>query len=296
MTEDTAAWVQHGKGQPPRVRWSSALEAPLNDMCLCRESADAMACDQAGGLYRIDRGGAIADVSRSFPDTQFLAWSDTGTQGAIASQDTVCWLDHKLQRRWSRTMPDEITSLAVDSHGHYVAVSVKSGSTWVFRNDKRQVVEVETLRPICNSGFVCLKPHLIAVADHGLACTIDLDGEVVWSHELWLNAGDLSFTGDASTVLIAGYQHGIQILDAEGEPSGAYVLQGSPHRVSTAFQGQRLAAATVERQVCWLTSDGDLIWDASCPEDIGALACQPLADGFLCGLASGRIVSLSWDD
>jgi hypothetical protein len=296
MTKDAATWVRTGKGPSPHVRWCLALEAPLVDLCLCDESGDTIAVDQAGSLYRIDRNGTIVDLSRSFPNTRFLDWSDTGTHGAIASHDTLCWIDQDLQPQWTQTMPAEITDIAVDSHGRYVAVSVKSGSMWIFGGDKRRVVEVETLRPIHQLGFVCLKPQLIAVADQGLACAIDFEGDAVWSQELWMHAGDLSFTGDGSTVLIAGYQHGIQILNEQGEQSGAYVLPGSPHRVSTGFQGQRLAAATVERQVCWLNADGDLIWDATSPDDISRLACEPLADGFRCGLATGHILNLTWED
>ena len=296
MNTNAASWVQNGNGQSPRVLWSVALEAPLVDMCLCHESGATMATDEAGGLYRIDRNGSIVDLSRSYSDTRFVDWSHIGTQGAIACRDTLYWLDGQLQQQWTRTIPDEITALAVDSHGHYVAVSDKSGSTWIFRGDKQEVFEVETLRPIHQLGFLPLRPQLIAVADQGLACALDMQGDPAWSHELWMNAGDLSFSGDGSSVFIAGYQHGIQILDDQGEQSGGYVLEGSCHRVSTGFRGQRLAAATLERQVCWLNAEGDLIWDATSPDDICSLNCQPLADGFVCGLAVGRILCLTWDD
>ena len=119
-------------------------------------------------------------------------------------------------------------------------------------------------------------------------------GESVWQQKLWSNAGGFSMTGDAETIYLAAYHHGVQTFDGDGENIGAYVVEGTVSRVSASFEAQRLIAATLERHLYWLDVDGQMLWAAETPEDVAAVRCDPLWEWAVCGFDSGRIARLDW--
>jgi len=52
---------------------------------------------------------------------------------------------------------------------------------------------------------------------------------------------------------------------------------------------------TLERQLYWLDSDGELLWAAHPPDDVCCLGCDPLGNGIMCGFNSGRLIRLDWE-
>ena len=78
-------------------------------------------------------------------------------------------------------------------------------------------------------------PDGLPAAEYGHLCCHQLTGEQIWAEKLWSNAGDMAVAGDGETILLAGFNHGIQLFDGQGTNRGAFVVEGTPNRVSMSF-------------------------------------------------------------
>ena len=293
MNDADPDWLRSGSGVSPRRRWSFTTDSPLVGIQLARETGEVLAADSTGGMYLLDRKGRVISVSRGFHDLVEIAWSDNGNGGAaVIGRSRLCRLTHRLEVQWSAELPDEILAIAVSPYGNHVAVSLANGATRVYDSLKRQVGEFDTVRPLSFLRFLASVPGLIGVAEHGLICNFQIDGEEKWSEKMWSNIGDIGVTGDGRRVYLAAYNHGIQMIDGSGANRGSYMVEGTPNHVSTSFVPQRLVVGTLERHLYWLDSDGEILWAASPPDDIRKVLCDPSGGGMICGLASGQIIGL----
>lgn len=290
-------WLLQGHGIAPRLRWSFSTEGPLISLAMARETGAVVAGDATGGLYHLDRRGQISALTRGFQALTAVAWSDTGNGGAVSIGDSkLCRLSQTLEVQWSTELPDTILSIAVDPHGHYIAAGLANGSNYVFDANQKRVSRFETFRPLSFLRFLVTEPIILGAAEYGLICCHQLNGEEIWNEKLWSNVGDLSATGDGQTILIAGFNHGIQSFDGDGVNRGSFLVEGTPNHVATTFLPKRLVASTLERQLYWLDTGGEILWAAQPPNDICQVACDPLGNWLICGFESGRILRLDWDE
>jgi hypothetical protein len=290
-------WLEAGQGERPALAWSIALDAPLAGLAFAGESSELLAVDTSGGLYLLDRHGRVKTLTRGFKSLTALAWSDTGRNGAVATgRSKLSWFDHKLSVKWSVGMPAEILCLAVDPHGHYIAVSLSNSETVFFNARKQEVGRFKTIRPLRYLHFNAVRPVILGAAEYGLMCChrLDTQGTEVWSERLWSNVGDMTVTGDGRQIYLARFNQGVQILDRRGKSNGSYLVQGTPSHVSTSFVHNRLGVATVERDIYWLDAEGELIWATHLPDDISGILADAQGTGMACGLRSGRIYRLEW--
>ena len=297
MTEQSPSdWLSAGRGIEPQLRWSFATDSPMVAMALARETGEVLAGDTSGGLYLLDRRGRVATLTRGFHPLTALAWSDSGNGGAAAIGDSkLCRLTNRLEVAWSIDLPDVILCLAVDPFGQYVAAGLANGSNYVFDPQKKRVSTFETIRPLRFMRFLATEPTIVGAAEYGHLCCHQLTGEQIWSEKLWSNAGDMAVAGDGETILLAGFNHGIQLFDGQGTNRGSFVVEGTPNRVSMSFLPNRLVASTLEHHLYWLDSDGEMVWATVLPEEVCQVHCDPLGNWFVCGFVSGRITRLDWD-
>lgn len=294
---EIANWHRRGRGIGPKIKWSCTADGPLTALDLALETGETFVADEAGTLFRIDRQGRIAALTRLREPIRVLDWSDDGRFGvAVTGEATLHRLDRDLQSVWKLNLPEVCVSAAIAPFGTHLAVGMANGRNVVFSEHKHRESEFETVRPL---SYLCLAsgaPLLIGAAEHSLLCCHTLAGDPLWQQKLWSNVGGVCASGNAEVVYLAAYHHGIQTFDGEGESIGAYVLEGTVRRVAASFEPQRLIAGTLERQLYWLDIDGQLLWAANTPEDIVALVCDPLGEWAVCGFDSGRVVRLDWAD
>ena len=289
--------IAEGEGKTPKIVWSFATEAPLIAIDYARETGQTVAADSSGGLYLLDRVGKVIAVSHGFHDLQRLAWSDVGNAGAVlVGENQLCRLGSKLQSRWTTTLPDDALNIDIDPWGHLIAVSRLDGLTCVYNWKRKRVAQFATSRPLNFLRFVTTETAIVGAAEYGLLCCHELSGSEMWSERVWSNVGDLSITGDGTTVLLAGFNHGIQVYDDSGSHLGTYMVEGTPQLVSCSFIPERIATATQERHVYWLDNDGEMLWATVAEEDVVCIICDPLGNGMICGLDSGHIYRISWED
>lgn len=295
MSEAEQRWLSRGRGLSPEWTWSFTADAPLVGLEHTRESGETVVADAAGSVYLLDRRGRIATLSRGLHAIQEIAWSDTGTTGAVViGEATLAVLNRQLRVVWSMELREPILTLAVDPYGRHFAVSLQGGETRILNANRKLVGRFLTTRPLAHMRFVTTETDLISAADNGLLCRHRLDGSFVWGEPWWSNIGELSITGDGETIFLAGLNLGIQRFDGNGNSQGTYVLEGTANRISASFILRRLAASTVEKGLFWLDSNGEILWAAQTPEEVRALRCDPLGTGIICGFESGRVARLDW--
>lgn len=296
MSEQTSDWLAAGKGLPPQLRWSFTTDAELRSLRLARESGEVIALDDSGGLYQLDRRGRVKQLTRGLRELRGLAWCDTGEAGAaLVGESRLCRLNERLEIEWSLELDEPALAVEISPFGDHVAVSLADGANSIYDADQERVGEFMTARPLSLLQFVATEPRLVAAAEYGLICSHDVDGNEVWSTRTWSNIGNLAASGDGHTLFLAAFSHGLQTYGKGGENRASYVLEGTANRVAASYTGERIVAATLERHLYWLDSDGQLLWAAPAPDDLQSVACDPLGEWIVCGFRSGRIMRLDWD-
>ena len=289
-------WLSEGQGIPPKVRWAFATEAPLVALDMGRESGEVVAADATGGLYRLDRRGQLLTVSRGLKGVRNLAWSDTVAEGAaIVGERRVYRLNAQLEQEWSVGLPEPALGVAVAPFGHHTAISLANGGNLVLGPNSEQIAVFDTIRPMKWIKFVASEPVIVAAADYGQICAHQLNGLMLWSEKSFTSLGDMYAAGDGDTILLAGFNHGIQALDLNGSLRDSYLIEGTVSRVGCSFTADRIAAATMERHLYWLDSDGQLLWATRVDDDVVRVICDPLGEWLICGLTAGHIVRLDWE-
>ena len=288
-------WLRNGTGLAPRVAWAFATDAELVELSYARESGELVAVDKSSAMYRLSRSGRILSLSRSVSGVEQLAWCDTGDTGiAISEGDRFTLVDKDLNPIWSSQSPSSLVAVAIDPYGQNLLLCMENKSNSLVSVDKKKIVQFSTLRPVRFVEFVPDRPLIVTATESEFA-GFDLDGKRVWDAQLYGNVGDMSVTGKAKTVFFAQYSHGIQALADQGEPHSAFVVEGSPVKVSVAYFGDRLVVATTERHLYWFDADGALLWAAETPELVQRLICDPLGEWLIIGFQSGRILRLDWE-
>jgi hypothetical protein len=295
MSQSEQSWLYEGRGLSPEWSWSFTTDAPLVGLDLAREGGETVIADASGSVYLLDRRGRVLTLARGLHSLQEIAWSDTGSTGAVVRDESVLTvLNRQLRSLWSLDLREPIGAIAADPYGQHFAACLDSGYTRILNSSRRTVSEFATNRPLAYARFVATETELIGAAENGLVCCHHLDGSPLWGEPWWSNIGDLSITGNGQAVFLAGLNLGIQRFDGNGNSQGTYVIEGTPNRVSTSFRLKRLIASTIERGLIWLDSDGEVLWFVETPEPVVTLRCDPLGIGVVCGFESGRVVRLDW--
>jgi hypothetical protein len=286
-------WLRSGEGSKPVLRWSFVTDAPLSDLRVGRETGDIIASDRSGGLYLLDRFGHICALTRTAHELRRLAWADDGAMGAVLVDDaSLACFDRQLQFRWVRELPRETLGVAITPFGSHIAVSQSDASNLIYDCENRKVSKFESLRPLIHMQFLHTSAELIVAAEHACFGRYRFDGEPVWVEKLWSNVGDLSVTGDGRVVFLAGFAYGVQVFDGHGAGVGSFVLDGTASLVSSTYVQKLLIAATMERHLLCLDTEGQARWILELPDDLCRIVLSPLGDWLVCGFASGRIVRL----
>ncbi|MEZ6056889.1 MAG: hypothetical protein R3C01_09295 [Planctomycetaceae bacterium] len=292
---DPSAWLKAGRGITPEVNWQFVTEGELTALELCAETGEVIVADNSGVLCQLDRRGQIASLTRLNEPVRQLAWSANGELGScICGERTLHVFGRGLKSLWKLTLPEVVLTVAVAPYGTHLVVTLADGINMIYDAGKNRLCKFETVRPLSFVSFMSESPGFVAAAEHGLLCRHLISGQNEWHQKLWSNVGQLSITGDGATIYTASFAHGIQAFDQSGKNTGSYILDGTVHRVHGTFEPNRILAATVEQSLYWLDADGELMWATKTPESVTSLRCDPLGESALVGLASGRLLSLTW--
>src|SRR5690606_17835453 len=130
--------------------------------------------------------------------------------------------------------------------------------TLIITGDRQIVCEFPSLRPLSFLRFLVSECNVIGVANYGVIQKQHMTGEPIWQEKLLNTIGDVAIPGDGQLSYLAGFSHGIQVYDAVGYNHASYVVNGSPSRLSTSFDGSVIIAATQENFLYRLNPQGQL--------------------------------------
>ena len=237
-------------------------------------------------------------MSRGLRGVRAVAWSDSNAAGAaIVGERKVFRLNGQLEAEWSVGLPEVALGIAVAPFGRQTAISLANGGNLVLGDQSEQLSIFETARPLKWIQFLANKPVLIGAAEYGQVCAHRVNGERLWSEKCFASLGEMCAAADGKTILVAGFNQGIQSFGGgDGSTKDSYLIEGTVSRVSCSFDAARIAAATLERQLYWLKSDGKLLWATEVDEEILRVICDPLGEWLLVGLKSGYILRLDWEN
>jgi hypothetical protein len=288
--------LQNSHGNQPQVAGDDIFPEGIAAMDYAAEDRTVILGLGNGFLVKLTQSGKQVRRERGFDRITHLVWSAAGRFGAAALEDgrLLCF-DERLKICWKANFTGRIVGLAVSPFGSHLAVSTEGCRTHIVTSDKREIGKFETPQALQHLKFLDDRPALIGAAEFGHLCCHQLNGSEDWNVRIMNNVGDMFTTGDGKRILLAAFNHGIQVLDEFGQQQGAYMLDGVPARVAASSNNRRVAAMTLENRLYWLNVDGNVIWVADLSQDPPRdFAMAPLGDRLFVSTQSGRLLQLVW--
>jgi hypothetical protein len=290
------ALFNNSHGTQPEVVVDDVFPEGIVAMDYAAEDRTLVIATGSGHLIKLSQSGEQLVRERGFSGVESLVWSDAGTLGAaaMANGQLVCF-DSKLNSKWQVDVTANLLGLAVSPFGSHFAVSTELGRVHIVTSDRRELCSFETPQPLQHLQLLSESPLMIGAAEFGHLCCHDLKGKEQWNVRIMNNVGDMATSGDGERILLAAFNHGIQVLDGSGQREGSFMIDGVPNRIAAAQNGRRLAATTLENRLYWLGFDGNLLWAADMSADpVYCMAVSPLADRLFIATQSGRLLQLLW--
>lgn len=292
----THTLLQNSQGTRPEVVLDDVFPEGIIDMAYGAESRSLLLATAAGTLTLLGADGRLKRTNRSMDGVRSVVWSHTGNFGAaIVGQSKVVCLGSDLSELWDVQVTGRVRALAITPYGSHLAICGDSGLTHIVTTDRKQISRFETTRPLDFVEFVSAEPRMIGAAEFGHLCCHELNGRELWNQRLSSNVGALSVTSCGKRILLAGFNHGIQLLTSQGNQRGSFMVDGIPAVVSASANRRRIAAITLEARVYWLNFEGDMLWAADLSADPPQyIVTGPLGERLFLATQSGRLLQLRW--
>ena len=288
--------LQNHHGHRPQIVYDVAMGGPLTSMDLAAETGVLLTATDYGQLMLIAADGEPIHSDLRFDGTESVAFSDSGQYAAIVRNGSqLSFLSPRLKSLWSAKITGAITALAIAPHGSHVAIGTDACRIHVVDADRRELCKVETGRPVDFIEFLQTKAAFVAAAEFGNMYSFDVHGKELWHEKMLNNAGDLSVSPDGNRILLAAFNHGVQLFDKRGHHLGSFRLDGIPSRAAMSANKKRIGVLTLEHRIIWLNLDGNVIWAADLSLDPPEHICAgPFGDRIFVATASGRVLHLAW--
>lgn len=288
--------LQNSQGLQPDVVVDDVFPEGIVDIAFAAEARTLLVGTASGTLTLLGCDGTLLTTNRSFEGVNTVVWADTGRFGAaITGHSRVACFDANLRELWDVKVTGQIRSVAITPYGSHLAICADSARTHIVTTDRQQVAKFETTRALDFVQFVATQPRLIGAAEFGHLCCHELDGTELWNQRLSTNVGALSVTSCGRRILLAGFNHGIQMLTSQGTQRGSFMVDGIPALVEVSASRRRIAALTLESRIYWLNFEGDMLWAADMSMDPPIrIAVGPLGERLFVVTRSGRLLQLRW--
>jgi len=288
--------LQNSQGTRPDVVQDDIFPEGIVDLAYAAEARTLLLATTAGTLTLLRQDGSLLKNSRGFGGVKSVVWSGVGNYGAVVVGDNklVC-IDASLTALWDVQVTGQITAAAITPFGSHLAICTDSSRTHIITSDRKQVAKFDTIRTLDFVQFVTEQPKLIGAAEFGHLCCHDLDGNELWNQRLSSNVGAMSVTSCGRRILLAGFNHGIQMLTGKGNQRGSFMVDGIPAMVCVSANRRRIAALTLESRIYWMNFEGDMLWAADLSADPPKrIAVGPLGERLFVVTTSGRLLQLRW--
>lgn len=217
--------------------------------------------------------------------------SADGNQSVALTRDgTLHLLRGSLAIRREVQVGGPSSAVAIDNHGHHIAVGLKDGTIAFWNGLGQAGTRLKVPSPAASMAFATEHPWLAFAASSGLAGCADISGALRWREGLPHQLGPIAMTGGT----------GSWYLPCHGGGLIRYGPLGAPHKVIRHVHKCRLAASNHEGTLLALVdSPGELslIRDPDqkpemlrVPANITSLVMDPLGRMIIAGLDDRRIL------
>ena len=283
-------------GSRPEVVQDDMFPEGIVALDFCEEARTLIIGTGSGQLIRLNRQGDQLQRVSGFSGIRALAWSDAGTFGAVALEGGrfLC-VDKSFDTEWDARVTGEVGAIAVSPFGSHFAFSTESCRVHIVTTEKKETASFETLQRQDYLHFLHEAPLLIGAAEFGHLCCHRLNGDEEWNERIVNNVGAMAVTGCGKRILLAAFNHGIQVMNRYGKLEGSFAVDGVPNRVAASSTRRRFAATTIEHRLYWLNFDGDLVWGCDFSSDpVVCMDVDPMGDRLFIATQSGRLLQLTW--
>ncbi len=288
--------LQHCVGARPEEIFEDFFPDGIAAVALAWEASRIVVATGNGRLCLMtSRGQRLREVFE-IHDVRDIALAHTGAIGlAVCGERGLYCFDQNLQQLWTGRVTGQITAVAAAPHGSHFAFATDGGKIHIITSERREVCVIETRRPISHLHFLAESTELIATAEFGEFSRYDLNGKTVWAEPQVSNVGDMAVAEPARRILLAAYNHGVQVFDLQARQLGSFAVDGIPAKLACTATRHRLAVVTAEHRLFWLSFDGNVLWAADLSHDpLRHLAVSALGDQMLLASNSGCLLGCGW--
>lgn len=288
--------LQNSHGRRPTVVFDICPGGDIVAMDLASETGTLLVASSIGQLMLLSSDGDPIAFELGFDHADRLAFAASGQFAALVrDENQVALLSAGLKSLWSAQITGVITALAIAPWGSHVAVATDSARIHIVTADRRELCRIDTGRPMEFLTFLQQEPALIAASEFGNMYCFDVHGQEQWHQKMSNNAGDLAVSADGSRIVLAAFNHGVQVYNDRGRHLGSFMVDGIPCQAALAANLQRVAVLTLEHRLMWLNMEGNVLWGADLSADPPVRICAgPLGDCVYVATTSGRVLQLRW--
>ena len=288
--------LKQSHGRSPEVVQDDVFAEGIHCLLYAAEARQLLVGTSSGFLIRLNSDGTQTARVRGFEDLHHLAWSHDGRFGAaVVGDKRLIVFDGHLRQKWKLAKYGKINAVAISPFGSHVAIATEFHGIRIFTSEKKEVTHIETAEAVHHLQFVQNAPALIAAAEYGLLCRYNLDGQLEFEERVMNNVGGLAATADGKRILLAAFNHGVQVLDADGTSVGSFQIDGLPANVVCSMDKQRVGVTTLESRLYAINFQGDLKWACDLTADpVHTMTMDHSGDRLWIATVSGRLLQLQW--
>lgn len=288
--------LKQSHGKRPEVVQDDVFPEGIRCLAYAAEARQVLVGTASGFLIRLHQDGVQDQRVRGYDRLNHLAWSHDGRFGATISREKrLTIFDRHLRPKWHVNMTSKINCVAMTPFGSHVAAGTESRRIHVVTTDKKELVAIETPQAINHIQFLQDQPALIAAAEFGHLCRHSINGELQFEERIMNNVGGLATTADGKRILMAAFNHGVQVLDSYANSMGSFQIDGLPSKVVCSMAKRRIAVTTLESRIYLLNFGGDMIWACDFASDpVHALTLNHSGDRLWVATVAGRLLQLKW--
>ena len=254
-----------GKEIEVRARqvWEFTPRAPVVRMAMSLASGLALAADEEGTAYVLDRqGGLEGTIALRAHVTDVCATPEGRLFAVVDEKGKVVAFGADGKPLWAVTVGQGVPSIDIDRSGRRL-VAARPPYSIITVSPGAHEKELKCHHRVASVALVEGPPDSIAAAGElGELSFMDTEGGARWQYSLGTRSGRVRISPAAGIVTLPVYEEGVQSFTLEGAGAGAFDVGQSVTVAAAAASpvGTVLALLTDENGVMLMNMDGLVLW------------------------------------
>ncbi len=274
-------------GALPELSFEQFMAEGINAACLSRETQTLFVATRSGRMCRLSPEGERLREASGFAGVRLLQAADNGAAGiAVCDDRELRCFDNQLELWWEARVTGRVTAVAAAPYASHFAFATDGSRIHVVTSERKEVTTIECRRPIEHLHFLAERPAIIAASEYGELSCYSMTGELEWTDGMVGNSGMTAVAEAGNRLIIAAFNHGVQVRDLSGEQLGMFAIDGIPGAVACSSLRERVVVQTLEGRLFCLSFSGAVLWVAQ--------LLEPDLNGMFVS-AVGNELTLTWE-